>query len=131
MTRTLIFWTAACCLATAAAAAPPPINMLRIERVPMGSGLQNAKGTDNAEPVGDLGVWHVPQYMAGVPDLGNDLAAGGDHPVRPPTCAPATRSRRNWAAASTCSSCPPAGSAGHRAAGKRAPPGARCRTLRA
>ena len=22
---------------------------------------------DNAEPVGDLGVWHVPQYMPGYP----------------------------------------------------------------
>ncbi|SEJ77024.1 hypothetical protein SAMN05216567_101244 [Variovorax sp. OK605] len=70
MTRTLLFWTAACCLATAAvsaAAAPPPNNLLRIERVNMGSGVQNASGTDVAEPVGDLGVWHVPQYMPGFP----------------------------------------------------------------
>lgn len=70
MTRTLRLWTAACCLATlatAAAAAPPPTYVLRVERLPMGSGLQNARGTDNAEPVGDLGVWHVPQYMPGYP----------------------------------------------------------------
>lgn len=70
MTRTLLFWTATACLAcmaTVAAAAPPPLNIVRIERMPMGSGLQNARGTDNAEPVGDLGVWHVPQYMPGYP----------------------------------------------------------------
>lgn len=68
MTRTVFLWTAACCLATAAAAAaPPPAPTLRIERMNMGSGLQNAPGIDKAEPVGDLGVWHVPQYMPGYP----------------------------------------------------------------
>jgi hypothetical protein len=40
---------------------------LRIERRPFGSGLQNATGIENAEPVGDLGVWHVPQYLPGYP----------------------------------------------------------------
>jgi hypothetical protein len=69
MTRTLLSWTAACCLATAVAAgaAAPPPKVLRIERMNMGSGLQNVRGTENAEPVGDLGVWHVPQYMPGYP----------------------------------------------------------------
>jgi hypothetical protein len=40
---------------------------LQVERVPYGSGLQNANGMENAEPVGDLGVWHVPQYLPGFP----------------------------------------------------------------
>lgn len=40
---------------------------LAIERVPMGSGLQNATGIENADPVADFGVWHVPQYMPGFP----------------------------------------------------------------
>lgn len=40
---------------------------LKIERVPFGSGVQNAQGTENASPVGDLQVWHVPQYMPGFP----------------------------------------------------------------
>ncbi|MCJ0763068.1 hypothetical protein [Variovorax terrae] len=40
---------------------------LQIERVPLGSGLQNAEGFENASPVGDLDVWHVPQYMPGYP----------------------------------------------------------------
>lgn len=66
MTRTVILWLAACCVGTAAAAASTPPT-LRIERMNMGSGLQNARGTDNAEPVGALGVWHVPQYMPGYP----------------------------------------------------------------
>lgn len=48
----------------AAAAAPPS---LRIERSPFGSGLQNATGTENADPVADFGVWHVPQYLPGYP----------------------------------------------------------------
>jgi hypothetical protein len=64
MTRTVFLWIAACCVATASAA---PASDIRIERVSMGSGLQNASGTDNAEPVGDFGVWHVPQYMPGFP----------------------------------------------------------------
>lgn len=67
MTRTvLLLWLAACCAATAsAAAAVQPV--LRVERMNMGSGLQNARGTENAQPVGSLGVWHVPQYMPGYP----------------------------------------------------------------
>lgn len=68
MTRTVILWLAACCTATVAvAAAAPSPPVLRIERMNMGSGLQNARGTENAEPVGTLGVWHVPQYLPGFP----------------------------------------------------------------
>ncbi|RIX85346.1 hypothetical protein [Acidovorax cavernicola] len=63
-TRTLFLWVAASCVATASVAATP---IIRIERMPLGSGLQNASGTENAEPVGDYGVWHVPQYMPGYP----------------------------------------------------------------
>ena len=33
----------------------------------LSSGLQNARGTENALPVGSLGVWHVPQYLPGYP----------------------------------------------------------------
>ncbi|WP_260397227.1 hypothetical protein [Variovorax sp. KBW07] len=71
-TRTVLLWMAACCVATAAtaaAAAPPSVvgPNLRVERVTFGSGLQNASGTENAQPVGDYGVWHVPQYMPGFP----------------------------------------------------------------
>jgi len=65
MTKTVFLWIAACCVATASAG--PVVPNLRIERVTFGSGLQNASGTDNAEPVGDLGVWHVPQYLPGYP----------------------------------------------------------------
>lgn len=67
MTRTvLLLWLAACCAATSAApAAVQPT--LRVERMNMGSGLQNARGTENALPVGALGVWHVPQYLPGYP----------------------------------------------------------------
>lgn len=39
----------------------------KIDRVYFGSGLQNATGAENADPVGDYGVWHVPQYMPGYP----------------------------------------------------------------
>ena len=58
-------WIAACCVASASAA--PVSSNIRVERMSMGSGLQNASGTDKAEPVGDLGVWHVPQYLPGYP----------------------------------------------------------------
>lgn len=51
-------------LSCAAHAATPD---LRIERRLFGSGLQNATGTENAQPVGDLGVWHAPQYLPGFP----------------------------------------------------------------
>jgi hypothetical protein len=40
---------------------------LKIERVHLGSGSQDAAGTENAEPVADYGVWHVPQYLPGFP----------------------------------------------------------------
>ncbi|MDP9601083.1 hypothetical protein ABL840_21655 [Variovorax sp. NFACC27] len=89
MTRTvLLLWLAACCATTAAAAASVAQPTLRVERMNMGSGLQNARGTENAEAVGSLGVWHVPQYMPGYPTAAtiwprviviqctNDLCAG-------------------------------------------------------
>ncbi|MBB4221702.1 hypothetical protein ABL849_15435 [Variovorax sp. 375MFSha3.1] len=67
MTRTVfLLWLAACCAATTAAAAAVQ-QPLRVERMNMGSGLQNARGTENALPVGALGVWHVPQYLPGYP----------------------------------------------------------------
>jgi hypothetical protein len=67
MTRTvLLLWLAACCAATSAAPAAVQ-STLRVERMNMGSGLQNARGTENALPVGALGVWHVPQYLPGYP----------------------------------------------------------------
>jgi hypothetical protein len=50
-----------------ACAAQADTAALRIERQPFGSGLQNATGTENADPVGDLGVWHAPQYLPGFP----------------------------------------------------------------
>ena len=66
MTRTVFLWiAAACCAATASAG--PALPNLRVERMTFGSGQQNAIGRDTAEPVGDLGVWHVPQYMPGYP----------------------------------------------------------------
>jgi hypothetical protein len=65
MIKTVLLGIAACCVVTAGAA--PVLPNLRVERVNMGSGLQNASGTDQAEPVGDLGVWHVPQYLPGYP----------------------------------------------------------------
>lgn len=40
---------------------------LSIQRVPLGSGEQGLQGEEVAQPVGDLGVWHVPQYMPGFP----------------------------------------------------------------
>lgn len=64
MIKTVLLWTAVCCVGAASAA--PTVNF-RVERMAMGSGLQNARGTENAQPVGDLGVWHVPQYMPGYP----------------------------------------------------------------
>jgi len=67
MTRTVfLLGLAACCAATTAAAAAVQ-QPLRVERMNMGSGLQNARGTENALPVGALGVWHVPQYLPGYP----------------------------------------------------------------
>lgn len=57
-----------CVSLAAQAAAPLPRNTdLLIERVPFGSGLQNTTGMENAQPVADFGVWHVPQYMPGYP----------------------------------------------------------------
>lgn len=54
------------CMAGEAAAQAPAAGKW-IERVPMGSGLQNAHGIENARVVGDYGVWHAPQYMPGFP----------------------------------------------------------------
>lgn len=66
MIKTLLLWTAAFCVASASSAATTATD-LRVERIPMGSGLQNLTGAENAERVGTLGVWHVPQYMPGYP----------------------------------------------------------------
>jgi len=54
-----------CMLLACAAHADAPL--VRIQRVPFGSGMQNATGTENAQPVGDFGVWHAPQYLPGYP----------------------------------------------------------------
>jgi hypothetical protein len=43
------------------------IARIKIERIYLGSGSQDAAGTENADPVADYGVWHVPQYMPGFP----------------------------------------------------------------
>jgi hypothetical protein len=43
------------------------IASLKIERIYLGSGSQDVAGTENADPVADYGVWHVPQYMPGFP----------------------------------------------------------------
>ena len=41
---------------------------VQIQRNILGSGIQNsAISTDKATPVGDYGVYHVPQYMPGYP----------------------------------------------------------------
>jgi len=49
MTRTVLrLWLAACCAATTAAAAAVQ-SPLRVERMNMGSGLQNARGTERAD----------------------------------------------------------------------------------
>lgn len=55
------------CLLLAGAAHAAMTPAPRVERLPFGSGLQNATGTENAELVGDFGVWHVPQYLPGYP----------------------------------------------------------------
>jgi hypothetical protein len=62
MTKLLFLFLAFC-----AASSQALTLSLKIERVYFGSGLQNAAGFENAEPVGDYGVWHVPQYMPGYP----------------------------------------------------------------
>lgn len=40
---------------------------LSINRMPLGSGQQGIPGEETAQPVGDYGVWHVPQYLPGYP----------------------------------------------------------------
>ncbi|MEX8195198.1 hypothetical protein [Comamonas guangdongensis] len=40
---------------------------LSIQRQLLGSGQQGAQGEEQAQPVGDYGVWHVPQYLPGYP----------------------------------------------------------------
>jgi len=47
---------------------PPATNApLTIDRMPFGSGEQSKAGEDIAQPVGNYGVWHVPQYLPGYP----------------------------------------------------------------
>ncbi|QRF62887.1 hypothetical protein [Variovorax paradoxus] len=53
--------------AKAAPREPQPGTDLEVERMLLGSGLQNASGSEPAQPVGDYGVWHVPQFMPGYP----------------------------------------------------------------
>ena len=51
-------------------AAPLPVlanEPLQIERKLFGSGEQGQQGAEQAQPVGDFGVWHVPQYLPGYP----------------------------------------------------------------
>ncbi len=75
MTRNCAALLLGMCLAMAARAAPslreapPPMQriQMQIERMYLGSGLQNAPGVENAQPVGNFGVWHAPQYMPGYP----------------------------------------------------------------
>lgn len=56
-----------CLMACAAIAASTVQNDLRIERRVFGSGLQNATGYEIANPVGNFGVYHAPQYLPGFP----------------------------------------------------------------
>lgn len=58
----------AACIPVWSAAAPVVANMpLSIQRQILGSGEQNAEGEELAQPVGNYGVWHVPQYLPGYP----------------------------------------------------------------
>ena len=59
---------ALCCASSLAAPDSRAINEpLSIQRQIFGSGEQGATGMQQAEPVGDYGVWHVPQYLPGYP----------------------------------------------------------------
>jgi len=42
-------------------------NDVKVQRTPFGSGTQNVSGLENANVVGELGVYHAPQYMPGYP----------------------------------------------------------------
>jgi len=67
MFKHTLLWIAAGVMALGMSVVRADTPTLRIERMLFGSGLQNATGTDNAQQVGDYGVWHVPQYMPGYP----------------------------------------------------------------
>lgn len=56
------------CQSTLAAPAPIQANEpLQIKRKLLGSGEPGRPGIEQAQPVGDFGVWHVPQYLPGYP----------------------------------------------------------------
>ena len=69
MYKALVFVAAvAGCIPVWSAAAPVVSNMpLSIQRQIFGSGEQGAEGEEQAQPVGNYGVWHVPQYLPGYP----------------------------------------------------------------
>ncbi len=69
MYKSLIWMAMAASCLSALAAAPPVVKNapLSIERKLLGSGEQGQQGVEQAQPVGDFGVWHVPQYMPGYP----------------------------------------------------------------
>lgn len=64
----VLFATVAGCIPVWSATDPVAINTpLSIQRQIFGSGEQGAVGEEQAQPVGDYGVWHVPQYLPGYP----------------------------------------------------------------
>lgn len=69
MYKALIWIAMAAGCLSASAATPAVIKNapLSIERRLLGSGEQGLQGLEQAQPVGDFGVWHVPQYLPGYP----------------------------------------------------------------
>lgn len=64
----VLFATVVGCAPVWSATAPVVTNTpLSIQRQTFGSGEQGAGGEEQAQPVGDYGVWHVPQYLPGYP----------------------------------------------------------------
>lgn len=66
-TLALLAMTMGCVSALAAPESKVINEPLSIQRQVFGSGEQGATGMQQAEPVGDYGVWHVPQYLPGYP----------------------------------------------------------------
>ena len=57
-----------CSLGAVAASAAVVTNIpVTIERKLFGSGEPGQQGLEQAQAVGDFGVWHVPQYLPGYP----------------------------------------------------------------
>lgn len=69
MCKTLVLLVVATCCASAwAVNESKAINeRLSIQRQVLGSGVQGSTGEEQAQPVGDYGVWHAPQYLPGFP----------------------------------------------------------------